>query len=360
MAGSPVSSVLDWLRDRLPIDAVAEFASHKRVPHYPGSVWYYLGGVSLFLFIIQVTTGILLMMYYQPGIQTAFESVRFIVVYVRFGWLIRSIHQWSANLMVFAVFLHMFSVFFTGAYRRPRELTWLSGMALLALCLGFGFSGYLLPWNTLAYFATKVGTAMAAVVPGIGPGLLEIMRGGKEVGSETLVRFFGLHVAILPAVFTVVLGVHLLLVQLQGMHEPHGWEVLPEAKKRYMAFFPNFVLRDLLLWLIVLNVLAFLAVMFPWELGEKADPGGAAPAGIKPEWYFLFMYQALKFFPAKLGPVDGEVVGILLFGLAGLLWMLVPFWDTRLPAGSRNRIVTWTGIAVVIAMIVLTTIGLTT
>jgi quinol-cytochrome oxidoreductase complex cytochrome b subunit len=360
MRPSLPSRLAGWLRERLPIDAVVEFASHKRVPSYQGSVWYYLGGVSLFLFLIQLTTGILLMMYYQPGIQTAFESVRFIVVYVRFGWLVRSIHQWSANLMILAVFLHMFSVFFTRAYRRPRELTWLTGMVLLALCLGFGFSGYLLPWNTLAYFATKVGTAMAAVVPGVGHGILELMRGGKEVGAETLVRFFGLHVAILPAVFTLVLGAHLLLVQIQGMHEPHSWADLPESNKRYMPFFPNFVLRDLLLWLIVLNVLAILAVMFPWELGEKADPGAAAPAGIKPEWYFLFMYQALKYFPAKLGPIDGEVVGILLFGLAGLMWMLVPFWDTRLPAGARNRTLNWVGVAVVLAMIALTAIGLTT
>lgn len=360
MTGSIASRVLDWLRGRLPIDAATEFATHKSVPHYKGSVWYYLGGVSLFLFIIQLTTGILLMMYYQPGIQTAFESVRFIVVYVRFGWLVRSIHQWSANLMIFAVFLHMFSVFFTKAFRRPRELTWLTGMVLLALCLGFGFSGYLLPWNTLAFFATKVGTAMAAVVPGVGRGILELLRGGKEVGAETLVRFFGLHVAILPAIFTLVLGGHLLLVQLQGMHEPASWEGLPESQKRRMPFFPNFILRDLLLWLIVLNALAILAVMFPWELGVKADPGAAAPAGIKPEWYFLFMYQALKYFPAKLGPVDGEVVGILLFGFAGLLWLLVPFWDTRLPSGSRNRTLTWIGIAVVFAMIVLTAIGLTT
>lgn len=359
MSGSPLSTVLGWLRERLPIDAVTEFASHKRVPSYKGSVWYYLGGVSLFLFIIQVTSGILLMMYYQPGIQTAFESVRFIVVYVRFGWLVRSIHQWSANLMILAVFIHMFSVFFTRAYRRPRELTWLTGMILLALSLGFGFSGYLLPWNTLAYFATKVGTAMAAVVPGIGPGLLELLRGGKEVGAETLVRFFGLHVAILPAAFTLVLGAHLLLVQVQGMHEPHSWENLPESKKRYMPFFPNFILRDLLLWLIVLNVLAVLAVLFPWELGHKADPGAAAPAGIKPEWYFLFMYQALKYFPAKMGPVDGEVVGILLFAFAGLLWLLIPFWDTRVPAGVRHRTLNWIGVIVILAMIVLTVIGLT-
>jgi quinol-cytochrome oxidoreductase complex cytochrome b subunit len=358
MARTLPARLYDWLQARVPIGPAIEFAREKKVPSYQGSVWYYLGGVSLFLFLIQVATGILLMMYYQPGVETAFESVRFIVVYVKFGWLVRAIHSWSANLFILAVFLHMFSVFFTRAYRQPRELTWFTGIVLLALGLGFGFSGYLLPWNTLAYFATKVGTAIVSATPWIGRPIMEILRGGKDVGAETLTRFFGLHVAILPALFTAVLGAHLLLVQLQGMHEPHAWEKLPAEKKRYMPFFPNFILRDALLWLLVLNVLAVLAVLFPWELGHKADPGEAAPAGIKPEWYFLAMYQALKYFPPKILGMDGDAVGVLLFGVAGLLWFLVPLWDPRLPDGMRNRTLTWLGIAVVVGMIVLTVIGL--
>jgi len=358
MAGTPLARVMGWLRERLPIDALEEFASHKTVPKYRGSIWYYFGGVSLFLFIVQVTTGILLILYYQPGVQTAYESVRFTVVHVRFGWLVRSIHTWSANLMIFSVFVHMFSVYFTKAFRRPRELTWLSGFVLLLLCLGFGFSGYLLPWNTLAYFATKVGTAITATAPLVGPWLMQLLRGGKDVGAETLTRFFGLHVALMPAIFTAILGIHLLLIQIQGMHEPHGWKDAPPAERRTMPFFPNFILRDLLLWLIVLNVLAILAVMFPWEIGHKADPNAPAPLGIKPEWYFLFMYQALKYFPGKILGLDGDAVGVLLFGLGGLLWALVPFWDPRLPSGARNRALNWIGIVVVAAILVLTGIGL--
>ncbi len=351
-------SVVSWLSARLPIAAIIEFSKHKQVPVYRGSVWYYFGGVALFLFITQVVTGVLLMMYYQPGAQTAFESVRFTVVYVQFGWLVRSIHTWSANLMIGAVFIHMFSVFFTRAFRRPRELTWLSGMVLLALCLGFGFSGYLLPWNTLAFFATKVGTAIVATTPVIGHSIMEILRGGKDVGAETLTRFYGLHVAVLPALFTVVLAAHLLLIQIQGIHEPASWEGKAESQKRTMPFFPNFVLRDLLLWLIVLNVLAILAVMFPWEVGHKADPNASAPMGIRPEWYFLFMYQALKYFPPKIFGLDGDAVGVMLFGVGGLMWALVPFWDARLPGGARNRVVTYVGILVVLGIIILTGIGL--
>jgi cytochrome b6 len=346
-----------WLRERLNIDPIVEFASHKSVPSWKGSFWYYFGGVALFLFIVQVVTGILLLMYYQPGEKTAFESVRFIVTKVKFGWLIRSIHSWAANLFILAIFIHMFSVFFTRAFRRPRELTWYSGFVLLGLAMGLGFSGYLLPWNTLAYFATKVGTTIVAVVPVVGDPIMQFLREGKDVTTATLTRFYGLHVAIFPAVFTAILGLHMLLVQTQGMHEPESWKTLPPERRKSMPFFPNFILRDLLLWLIVLNLLAILAVLFPWELGEKADPFAPAPEGIKPEWYFLFMYQALKYFPAKMGPMDGEVVGILLFGLAGLLWFLVPWWDAKTPKGSRNRTLNYVGIVVLLFMIVMTAIG---
>ena len=146
--------------------------------------------------------------------------MQFIVTRVEFGWLIRSIHSWSANLMILAAFIHMFSVVFLRAYRRPRELTWLSGMRLLGLALGFGFSGYLLPWNTISYFATKVGTDMAASVPLVGPTLARFLRGGDDVGGATLTRFFGFHVAVLPAITTRLLLVHLVLVQTHGMSSP--------------------------------------------------------------------------------------------------------------------------------------------
>jgi len=150
-----------WLDERLAIGAAAEIARKKEIPLHRQSVWYYFGGMTLFLFSVQVFTGILLLLYYRPSAAEAYESVQFIVTQVRFGWLIRNVHSWSANLLIGAAFAHLFSVFFLKSYRKPRELTWLSGILLLFLMLGFGFSGYLLPWNELSFFATKVRTGIA-------------------------------------------------------------------------------------------------------------------------------------------------------------------------------------------------------
>ncbi|HZQ90905.1 MAG TPA: cytochrome b N-terminal domain-containing protein, partial [Terriglobales bacterium] len=248
-------------------------------------------------------------------------------------------------------FLHMFSVVFLRAYRKPRELTWVSGMLLLFLAMGFGFSGYLLPWNTLAFFATKVGTDIAGQVPFVGHRLMVFLRGGDEVTGATLSRFFGFHVAVLPGLTTLLVGLHLLLIQRFGISVPARiepeWRALPQ-EKREMRFFPNFVLRELMAWYIALGVLGGLAAFSPWGLGTKADPFAPAPAGIKPEWYFLFMFQTLKMIPAKLGILDGEVVGILTFSLAGFIWVLVPFLDgtkrsQRLITGAAMFVVAYMG-----------------
>src|ERR1051325_11247802 len=318
-----IASITNWLDERLSIGSLVALADKKEVPVHRHSIWYYFGGMTLFLFVVQVTTGILLLLYYRPSAENAFESVQFIITEVKFGWLIRSIHSWSANLMIATLFIHMFSVFFLRAYHKPREITWVSGAVLLFIVICFGFSGYLLPWNKLAFFATKVGTEIAGVVPIVGHPVLRFLRGGDDVTGATLTRFFGFHVAVLPATATVFIGVHVLLVQLHGMHVPKKYE----ANYRRMKFFPNFVLRDLIGWILAIGVLAALAAIFPWELGEKADAFAPAPAGIKPEWYFLFMFQTLKFIPAKILIFDGEVIGILLFAIGGIFWVLVPFID---------------------------------
>ena len=329
-----IEPLTDWLDERLSISTLAAMAQEKEVPVHRQSIWYYFGGMTLFLFTVQVATGILLLLYYRPSSENAFESVQFIITEVKFGWLIRSIHSWSANLMIATLFIHLFSVFFLRAYYPPREITWLSGVFLLFIVICFGFSGYLLPWNKLAFFATKVGTEIAGVVPVVGRPALRFLRGGDDVNRRDATRFFGFHVAVLPATATVFIAIHVLLVQLHGMHVPHKYE----NNYRRMKFFPNFILRDLIGWILAIGVLAALAALFPWELGEKADAFAPAPAGIKPEWYFLFMFQTLKLIPAKILGMDGEVLGIMAFNIVALLLFIVTFVD-RSPENRRRRLV---------------------
>ncbi len=331
--------VTTWINDRLPTRPLKEAAEHKTVPEHRYTIFYYLGGMTLFFFMVQVVTGILLMLYYRPSADQAFESVEFIMTTVPFGWLVRSIHSWSANLMVFFAFVHLATVFFVKAYRPPRELTWITGCLLLFLAMGFGFSGYLLPWNQLAFFATKVGTDIAGAVPVVGEWMLRFLRGGDRVTGGTLSRFYGWHVAILPAITVLVLGLHILLVQIHGMSVPPSVEKRA-SRLRSMKFIPHFALRDLFGWLVALGVLAALAALIPWELGEKADPFAPAYKDIKPEWYFMFMFQTLKLVPGgEIAGVEYEAVPILLFGAGGLLMVLTPFLDRRSARGRTNPMI---------------------
>jgi cytochrome b6 len=327
----------EWLDERLSISALSEIARKKEVPVHRYSIWYYFGGMTLFLFVVQVVTGILLLLYYRPSAENAFESVQFIITEVQFGWLIRSIHSWSANLMIATLFIHLFSVFFLRAYRRPREMTWVSGVVLLFIVICFGFSGYLLPWNKLAFFATKVGTEIAGVIPIVGRPVLRFLRGGDDV--------------------TVFLAVHVLLVQLHGMSVPPS---LKAENVRKMKFIPNFLLRDLIGWILAIGVLAALAALFPWELGEKADAFAPAPAGIKPEWYFLFMFQTLKYLPAKILGMDGEVLGIMAFNVVALLLFIVPFVDRGQENRRRTLIFNIIGVLALLYILVMTIIGYVT
>jgi cytochrome b6 len=324
-----------FLQERLGLEDLQRLASKKRIPIHGSTHFYYFGGMALFLFMIQIVTGILLSLYYKPSPDQAFESVQAIVTEVDFGWLIRSAHSWSANLLVGVLFLHLLTTYLMRAYRRPREFTWLTGVLLLGLFMAFGFSGYLLPWNELAFFATRVGTAIVGVVPVIGHDLLLLARGGEDVTGDTLARFYSLHVVVLPLLTFGLLGIHLFLVQKHGMSIP-GREVSGHddaTGSPSMPFVPHFLLRDMVGWYLALALLAALAALFPWELGEKANPFASAPEGIQPEWYFLFMFQTLKLLPAYIGPFEGEVVGVLFFGACGLVVLLTPFLDR----GPTNR-----------------------
>jgi cytochrome b6 len=354
-----VQNVVDWLDERIDLSGIRHFIAEKGVPIHTQEVWYYLGGMTMFLFAVQVFTGILLLLYYRPSAAEAYESVQFIVTQVEFGWLIRNVHSWSANLLIALAFAHFFSVFFLKSYRKPRELTWLTGIVLLFLMLGFGFSGYLLPWNELSFFATKVGTGIAGAVPVVGPFTLRLLRGGDDVTGATLSRFYGLHVAILPAITTALVVAHLLLVQRQGMsvplsieHRRKAGEPLPQ-----MPFFPNYILRDVLAWYVVLALVAALAAFYPWELGKKADPFAVVPPGIRPEWYFLAMFHTLKLVPSHVLGFEGERLGVVAFGLIAVFLVLVPFLDRRASRGERSPVFTVLAALGLVYLIVFTIIG---
>ncbi len=354
-----IARIIDWVDERVNLSDLRHFIAEKGVPIHAQEIWYYLGGITLFLFLVQVASGILLLLYYRPSADEAFESVQFIVTQVEFGWLIRNIHSWSANLLILAVFGHLFSVFFLKAYRKPRELTWITGVLLLFVMLAFGFSGYLLPWNELAFFATKVGTGIAGAVPIIGGPLMRFMRGGDDVTGATLSRFYALHIAILPAIATMLVGLHLLLVQRQGMSVP-----IPVAKRMksgeqvtQMPFFPDYILRDVLLWYVAIALLAALSAFYPWELGQKADAFAPVPAGIRPEWYFLATFHTLKLLPSHILGMEGEVVGVVSFGLAAAGLLLVPFLDRRAARDEPSPLFTALGLGGLVYFVALTIIG---
>ena len=337
----------DWIDERLGLSELAAFARHKTVPVHSQSFWYYWGGISLFLFMVQCFTGVLLLVYYRPGAE-AYESVRQITFVMHFGWLIRSAHAWSANLMIFSILVHMFSVFFMKAYRKPREFGWLSGMALLGVASVFGFSGYLLPMD---------GLEIPAAIPWIGSAIANMLRGGPDVSEFTVQRFFALHVVVLPAIFLPLLGFHLWLVQRHGNAAPPSVEALPDSQRKSEPFLPNFLRKDLAMWLISLNILALLASVFPWSLGKPFDPLAPAPLGIHPEWYFMSPFEMLKMLGAVLPGEVGEIAGILLFTVGIALWVLIPFYDSSKESGRRSRAAHYFGLLAVIALLATTVIG---
>jgi len=340
--------VREFFTERFGLGTLLELGEKKRVPIHRTTPFYFLGGMALFLVVVQAASGVMLSLYYKPSPDQAFESVQAIMTEVDFGWLLRSVHAWGGTLLIAVLILHLLTTYMMRAYRRPREFTWVTGILLLGLFMAFGFSGYLLPWNQLAFFATRVGTAIVGAVPLVGDELLVWARGGENVTGDTLARFYALHVAVFPLLAIGLLGVHLFLVQKHGMSVPDAATNLHGNRVPSMPFVPHFLLRDAVGWYLALAVLALLAAVFPWELGEKAEPFGSAPEGIKPEWYFLFMFQALRELPAHFLGMEGEMLGVLFFGFCGFVVLLIPFLDR----GTRTRRVL-NGLAVVSVVFVI-------
>ena len=207
--------LIDWLDDRTGLLVVWNTVFDRKVPKV--NWWYTLGSASLFVAIMQAMTGIFLTIYYVPTPEEAYSSIEFIMNDVAFGWLIRGMHHWGATLMVILVFLHMLRVFFYAAYKYPREVTWITGVLLLLVTLGLGFTGYLLPWNQRSYWATAVGSSILGTVPLVGELLLRVMRGGENLTILTLSRFYGVHIWFLPAALFSLIGIHLYLVIRNGI-----------------------------------------------------------------------------------------------------------------------------------------------
>jgi quinol-cytochrome oxidoreductase complex cytochrome b subunit len=252
--------------------------------------------------------------------------------------------------MILVVFLHMLRTFLTGSFKKPRELTWVIGVVIFVLTLVFGFTGYLLPWNQLAYWATTVGTEIVGAVPGIGEFIKTLLRGGPSVGSETLSRFFVIHVIVLPWILFFIVAIHLFLVRYQGIAtmDPVGEEKQPKEGDG-IPFFPHHVLKEGIVFFILLGILITLSIMAPFELGEKADPL-TTPHAIKPEWYFLPMYQVIKYFP--------KLPGIFVTGLAPLLLLIWPFLDKSREKHLLKRPVSMTiGILTVLSLLFFGALG---
>lgn len=321
---SKLKKVFNFLSERMPMHHLnyEHMVTHKEVPVHHMSWAYYMGGLTLLFFIIQLVTGVFLLFYYQPTVSDAHASVENISYFVKSGFLIRNLHTWSSSCMILCLMVHMLTAFAMKSFGRPRELTWISGCLLLILTFAFGFTGYLLPWHQVAVNATKVVLQSIVEAGHYLPGAMslwpayikDIIQGESSVGQATLSRFYALHVVVLPLLFFGVMGLHLLSVQLHGMSQ--GQDAPPKKKEK---FFPFFILKDFWVWGAVFLVVFIVALCVPFEsfyaypLFEAFDPVGSTPDGIKPEWYFYFAYYPLEILPFWVVMLGMSVAGMGIF-----------------------------------------------
>jgi len=332
--------LIDWIENRTGLESAIKDFLYEDIPASSG--WHQvLGSVALFLFLLQAFTGLLLAFNYAPTPGEAYNSLKYIVNELTAGALIRGFHHWGASLMIVVVVLHMTQVFVYGAYKRPREATWMVGVTLLLLTLGFGLTGYLLPWDNRAYWGTVVATQIAGKAPLVGPYLTRLLGGDGSIGVVTFARFFSLHVLLLPALTTLLIVLHVYLVR------KHGVAPGPLDGSATKKFYPEQVFKDTVAIFAAFVVLLILAIAAKVPLENLADPTDTAYIP-RPDWYFLFLFQMLKVFEGPL-----EIVGsVILPGLAVLALLLVPFFD-------RGEIRRLTQRTVAIGVVVLAAIGWT-
>jgi cytochrome b6 len=319
-----LSSVTEFIETRFPVDKMNfhSMIEKKEVPLHKMTWGYYTGGLTMLFFMIQIVSGLMLLFYYQPTVSDAYLSVKHITEHVAAGALVRNMHAWSSSAMILCAIIHLLTTFAMKSFEKPRELTWMFGVILLFLTFTFGFTGYLLPWNQIAVNATKVGLQSIEAVGQYLPGALadlprtfrETFQGEASVGQSTLGRFYAMHVVILPLVTFAVLGIHLFLVQLHGMSQG-----VDQPARKGEKFFPIFFSKDLTVWAIAFLLLFTLAVCLPFEsflpfpLLQPYDPLGSTPAGIKPEWYFYFVYYPLELLPFWVILLASGIITVGLF-----------------------------------------------
>ena len=314
-----MSKTWKWINERLPVAKILQFGLDEEIPG-GASFFYTLGSSTLFVFIILIVTGIWQLFYYVPTVDHAYDSLNFLRLFVPYGWLIHGLHYWGASAMVVLVGLHMLRVFIWGAYKKPREMTWLIGITLLLLTIGLSFTGATLPWDERGYWAAEVGASITGTVPFIGNDLKYLLIGGVTMGQLTLSRFFILHTAIIPGIALIMITVHLTAFRQFGSVGPWSEE------KRIISgnFWPEQVGKDLIVAILIFILLVTLSAFNPPPFTGPADPLDTTFSP-KPEWNFLFLYQALKFFPGSLEKVG--TVGIPL--LVIILFVMIPFFDRK-------------------------------
>ncbi|MHB8731129.1 MAG: cytochrome b N-terminal domain-containing protein [bacterium] len=320
-AGAPRRGLAGWLDVRLGGRGLFGGFLNRSVPDETG-LPHTLGSATLFLLVVQVVTGIILAMNYSPAPEHAYDSITFIMSQVLFGPVLRGLHHWGSSALVILVGLHMLRTFVWGSYKAPREVTWMAGVVLLLIVMGFAFTGYLLPWTQRSYWATVVGTKIVGTVPVLGAWLLQLVRGEAGVGPVTLARFYAIHVLLLPALLVPVVIFHLYLVYKHGIAPAPGNEATVAKNKR---FYPEQLAEDLGVSLLILLVLFALTAWKGVPTEVRADPASTTYVP-RPEWYFLFFFQLLKYFE---GPLWEPVGVVVLPVVATLLLFLVPLLDRR-------------------------------
>jgi quinol-cytochrome oxidoreductase complex cytochrome b subunit len=338
--------VVRWLQERLPVSGKElRELTNEPVPNHLKHWWFCLGGTPLYLFLVQIATGILLAFYYQPSPETAYGSVRYITEEAAFGWYVRSVHKWAATLMIAAVILHQMRVYFTGAYRKPREINWMVGMCLLVCTLMLGFTGYSLVYEQLSYWGATVGANIAASVPVVGDFMKRLLLAGDAYNGRTLPRFFMLHAAVLPSLTIGLLVVHITIIRLQGVTEFH-FEGEPKSAPKFFNFFPDHLYTELIMGLILMIVLSALATALPATMGPPADPL-STPEVIKPEWFFYVAFRWLKLFSRTAAVLSTGFILLVMF-----VWPFVDGWMRKRRPGSEASV--WIGVCGALAIIALT------